>query len=334
MSDATTLGTVLPPQATVLDTTDALLDQIAELAPEGKQPPPAPEPEPEQDEKALNTLLRKAESAFTRGNKGLLLSRVECGKWCHAIYVLRQEQGHKDRGFTSQLIFNRLAVHADSKRECDATELAKLYKAVELLAEGDNWKTLSLGKLLDLCVLVSRADGTELYDVFSKDKVTEAKALFAWACGDGMKRPSREDIQGRVLELVNPEKYAEKQAAKQAAKVDEQAAEEEPEPEEPEAPENLIPTETRTTPPDWKDVPDGMAALFQEGCKQQPGHSGDMMRDFARQFVWTTAMVKGLIAGMAESKDAEQAERAMQALVDAIADEYAIFPAAELQDAA
>ena len=35
-----------------------------------------------------------------------------------------------------------------------------------------------------------------------------------------------------------------------------------------------------------------MAALFQEGCKQQPGHSSDMMRDFAKQFVWTTAMMK------------------------------------------
>jgi hypothetical protein len=38
-----------------------------------------------------------------------------------------------------------------------------------------------------------------------------------------------------------------------------------------------------------------------------------MMRDFARQFVWTTAMVKGLIAGMAESKDAEQANAHSQA---------------------
>src|SRR5262245_55109530 len=75
---------------------------------------------PEQDERKLNALLRKAETAFCKGNRGLLLSRVECGKWCHAIYVFRQEQGYKDRGFTSQLIFNRLAVHADSKRECDA----------------------------------------------------------------------------------------------------------------------------------------------------------------------------------------------------------------------
>jgi hypothetical protein len=26
-----------------------------------------------------------------------LLSRVECGKWCHAVYVLRAGQNHKDR---------------------------------------------------------------------------------------------------------------------------------------------------------------------------------------------------------------------------------------------
>ena len=43
----------------------------------------------EQEDKRLSNLLKKAESAFVKGNKGLLLSGVECGKWCHAIYVLR-----------------------------------------------------------------------------------------------------------------------------------------------------------------------------------------------------------------------------------------------------
>src|SRR5262249_53763946 len=95
-------------------TLDAIVNAMAESqeVPEQEQAPEqeAPEQEeaPEQDEKQLNALLRKAESAFTKGNKGLLLSRVECGKWCHAIYTLRLEQGHKDRSFTSQLIFNRL----------------------------------------------------------------------------------------------------------------------------------------------------------------------------------------------------------------------------------
>src|SRR5262249_46555963 len=147
-----------------------------------------------------------------RGNKGLLLSRVECGKWCHAVYVLRAAQGHKDRHFTSQLIFNRLAVHADSKRECDASELAKMYKTVELLApEGsDAWKALSVGKLYDISPLVVRVDGAEVYGIFDANKAEQAKALFVWACGDGINKPSREDIHNRVLELTDPAKYAQK----------------------------------------------------------------------------------------------------------------------------
>src|SRR5262249_28788678 len=137
-----------------------------------------------------------------------------------------------------------------------------------------------------------------------------------------------------VLELVNPAKYAEKQAERER-KASETASAKQSAEETPEAPENLIATEVQTRPaPNWKDVPDGMAALFQEGCKQQPGHSADMMRDFAKQFVWTSAMVKGLIAGIADSKDGEAAEKALQTLVDAIAEEYSIFPAAELAEAA
>src|SRR6516165_9755342 len=185
MSDVSTLDSVV--NATVA----TVANSVPTVPP---AQPEAPEPEemeeeaqeqeeaPEQDEKQLNALLRKAEAAFTKGNKGLLLSRVECGKWCHAVYVLRAAQGHKDRSFTSQLIFNRLAVHADSKRECDGSELAHLFKTVELLADGDNWKTLSLGKLIDLNILTARAEGSEVYGVFDVAKTEQAKALFAWAC--------------------------------------------------------------------------------------------------------------------------------------------------------
>jgi hypothetical protein len=180
-------------------------------------------------------------------------------------------------------------------------------------------------------------EGKEVYTIFNPKREQEAKALFLWACGDGFNTPSREDIHNRVLELTDPKKYAEKQqkdAQKAAEKPADKAADDEDE-EAPEAPENLIPTETQTRPaPNWKDVPDGMAALFHEGCKQQPGHSSDMMRDFARQFVWTAAMVKGLVAGIGDSKDGEAAEQALQAMVDEIAEEYSIFPAQELAEAA
>src|SRR5262249_8693726 len=256
MSDVSTVAEV----AEVVDTQDA--DAQGEQA-------------PEQDERQLNALLRKAEQAFTRGNKGLLLSRVECGKWCHAVYVLRTEQGHKDRSFTSQLIFNRLAVHADSKRECDASELAKMYKAIELLADGDAWKALTVGKLYDMLPLVLRIESTENYAIFSADKAEQAKALFAWSCGDGINKPSREDIHNRVLELTDPakdaakvEKDAAKEAAKEAAKAEGKEVAEDADKDEQEAPDNLISTEARPAAPNWKDVPEGMVALYKEACKQ------------------------------------------------------------------
>jgi hypothetical protein len=45
-------------------------------------------------------------------------------------------------------------------------------------------------------------------------------------------------------------------------------------------------------------------------------------------------MVKGLLAGIAESKDGESAENALQAMTDEIAEEYSIFPESELAEAA
>src|SRR5262249_40836203 len=100
----------------------------------------------------------------------------------------------------------------------------------------------------------------------------------------------------------------------------------------PEAPTSLIATEVQTRPaPDWKDVADGVAALYQEGCKQQRGHSADMMRDFAKKFVWTSAIVKGLVQGIADIKDGQETESALQEMTDAIADERSVFPRREVE---
>jgi hypothetical protein len=60
--------------------------------------------------------------------------------------------------------------------------------------------------------------------------------------------------------------------------------------------------------PDWKDVPDGMAVIFQAACKQQHGHASDLLREVAKQLVWTAPMVKGLLAGIADSQAGESAE--------------------------
>src|SRR5262249_62051433 len=121
-----------------VSTLDAIVEgmTVAQYAPEQEdeviedeaQEDEAPEQE-DKDDRQLNILLLKCERAFTKGLKGLLLSRVECGKWAHAVYALRSGQ---DRKFTSTLIFNRLAIHADNPRECDADKLARMYKLVEL----------------------------------------------------------------------------------------------------------------------------------------------------------------------------------------------------------
>jgi hypothetical protein len=132
-----------------------------------------------------------------------------------------------------------------------------------------------------------------------------------WACGDGINKPSQEDIHNRVLELTDPAKFAAKQEKEQrksseTASTSTSAADADAEA--PEAPKNLIASEPETRPaPNWKDVSNGMAALFHEGCKQQPRHSSDMMRDFAKRLAWTMAMVKGLTGGIADNKYGERA---------------------------
>ena len=324
------------------------------------------------DDRQLNVLLRKAEKAFIRGKKAEVLSRVECGKWCHEIYSLRQ--GLK-RDFTSTLIFNRLAVHADSKSECDGDVLAHLYKTVELLCEPERWKAmaklpeppLTIGKLTVLRKLVKRVEGTEVYGVFDTAKEAQAKALFVWACGDGLKKVSLDDIKNRVSALIDPVKYA--QAQEQKAKDGEKpkdAATDADEDETP-APANIISTDAaRPAAPDWKDVPEGMSAqyneamrqapqemamvreqliaklaklpihdvigwmvaFFKEGCKRNPGHTGDIMTGFARSVAWTKSSVAGLVQGIADSaEDREDTDAILQELSDTIADEYSIFAA-------
>ena len=212
----------------------------------------------------------------------------------------------------------------------------------------------------------------------ANNRLKALKALFAWACGEGLKQPSREDIQSRVLELIDPKRYVEKQAEQKAkeeqqAKGDAQqddASEEEEEKKDTPAPQNIISTDAaRPAAPNWKDVPEGMSAqyneamrqapqememvrealvaklaklpvtdvigwmtaFFQEGCKRNVGKSADMLAGFAKQLVWTSAMTKGLLNGIADSQDAESAQEALQTLVDTIGEEYGIYPASEVE---
>jgi hypothetical protein len=82
-----------------------------------------------------------------------------------------------------------------------------------------------------------------------------------------------------------------------------------PQREAPESPENLIATEPQIRPaPNWKDVPLGMAALFHEGCKLQPGHSseppaGPQRRECRGKF--NVRLPKSLHAALAGEAEAE-----------------------------
>jgi hypothetical protein len=340
----------------------------------------------QEDEKQFAKTLKKAVRAYSKGMKGLLLSRVESGKYCHECYVIRVEQGHKNRAFTSQIIFTALALEADSKGDCDPNVLAKMYQAVQILCPAERWKAMSkldnhpltVGKLEDLSTLVTRVEGTELYTVFDPARLDDAKALFQWACGDGINKPSRQDIAAKVLELKDPEKYAKKLEEKRKAEEAKKAAEakgqtvedDEEEQEETAPPKNLIATQPdKSRPaPDWKDVGEGMGSLLNEGrkqqpekvkeirtqfleqittltvkdsaewmlgffheaCKRHPGKSHEVVREFAKLIAWTAPTIKGLVAGIGDTKDSEEM---LQVLVDTVEAEYSIV-ADELEEAA
>jgi hypothetical protein len=309
------------------------------------------EQEEKPDERLFALSLKKAVKAYCKGNKGLLLSRVEAGKHCHDCYVIRQENGYKDRKLTSQIIFTALAIEADSRGDCDPNLLARLYQTVQILCGPEHWKALckldkhplTVGKLEDLATLIARVEPTELYAIFDAARLEDAKALFRWACGDGLQKVSRREIADKVQELKDPEKFAVKQAerakaeeAKKAAEARGETVEDEDEEDEPEPPKNLIGTEPEVRPnvPNWKDVPEGIGAIVKEANKLYPGHMADMVKGFAQEFVWSAAMVKGLIDGIANSKDAEKAQEALQLIVDTIGEEYSIFPQSELEEAA
>jgi len=65
--------------AAVLEAT-TIAQEAPELQEEAPEQEEAQSAEQEKEERQLNILLRKAESAFVKGNKSLFLSRVECGK--------------------------------------------------------------------------------------------------------------------------------------------------------------------------------------------------------------------------------------------------------------
>src|SRR5262249_46099552 len=118
-------------------------------------------------EKESARIIRQAVAAFRKGTRGLLVSRVEAGRHCADFFSWRRDHGFKDRDFSTKLLFNALAVYADSAAECNPNTLAKLHHTVHLLAPrteagavDDCWKDsgLTVSKLEALSGLTFRAE--------------------------------------------------------------------------------------------------------------------------------------------------------------------------------
>jgi hypothetical protein len=330
MSQVNTLSTVLEATSAALQVSEQ------EQAPEQE----APEQEEEQDEREIAAertargYLRKAVHCLKQERVTKVLYRVLAGYWLYRMFSERATNGHK-RKDTARIAVSALALETEgeSREDYDPDKLMRAYQVCALLggvnpedkAQRKTWTGASWGHLRILGTILQRPNDTEEWTIVPTVDGEKARALFGNACKQDKDRMGLETLQSAVNGLLGKPEPVKEEGAKEETESTKA----------PEAPVNLIPTDPQTRPaPDWKDVPDGMAALFQEGAKQQPGHTSDMMRDFAKQFVWTSAMVKGLIAGIADSKDGEAAEKALQTLVDAIAEEYSIFPAAELAEAA
>jgi hypothetical protein len=218
------------PQAAAQDATVPAAPEQPQTGAPAQDAPPAESADDKADAKAEKAqereqtkLIQKAVAAFRKGAKSLLCSRVEAGRWCAEFFQWRAAHGFKDRAFSARLLFNALAVHADSERESDPNELAKLYHTVQLLAPraadgapDDCWKDsgLTVGKLQALSSLIFRANETETYAVLIREKESDARALFLLACEEWDNRIGKDELTGRVLSITNPEKAKEREERK------------------------------------------------------------------------------------------------------------------------
>jgi hypothetical protein len=190
-------------------------------------------------------LVRRAGQALAKGDRGLLLSRLECGLWCHRYYAARLAAGIRDRNDTTKLLTGGLAPYAHSSREVRPAGFARYYGiasvlAPEILASTDHADKgigsalaklipdgMSIAKLEALSPLVIRPDGTECYALFcspdDKEKSAAARALWTVAGGVGKERVSADELSDRVLALRDPEAHAKKRAAAAQESKDGQA---------------------------------------------------------------------------------------------------------------
>jgi hypothetical protein len=160
-------------------------------------------------------LVERAVNAFRKGNRDLLVSRLETGLYCHLYYAA----GFTTRAQSTRFLAAALAPHAEGRRGRDANPagLARLWGCAECLggltapdlAGGAALGALTLGRLEALSSLVLRPEGSEEYRLFSDDAEKQQAARALWgAAYEG--RVGLGELADRVLALRDPEKHAAK----------------------------------------------------------------------------------------------------------------------------
>jgi hypothetical protein len=235
MSDA--INTSTSTQAEVItQPQEQAPQQPAEDTPEADHGPEQGQTPTDDQLREAKRLLDGAARAYAKGVGSLAEHWIKAGEYCHGYYNYRRfVLGHKREAATTALK-GRLMEYADDPQSADPSRLAGVYHVVKLLGDDtDTWikRQVAYGKLLAMQSLVARDDTTEAYSVRPGVEPTQAQALFAAVVGKkGEPMMPLADVRQRVLELVDPEKAAEKAKDKATAKArteEEQATVSEPE---------------------------------------------------------------------------------------------------------
>ena len=175
------------------------------------------------DIRKADKLADAVEKCYAKAVAGLATQLVKTGGLVDEFLLHWRFTLNRQRSGGIKLLRGRLEMWDDCPSHCDVGLLQAGYHIVRLLSGGsDAWqKSLPWTKLVTMQGLVYRDDETEVYTIKPGVDEARARAVFTEAVGNEDVPPlPRADLTDRVLELVNPEKYQEKQALRRREEED------------------------------------------------------------------------------------------------------------------
>ena len=185
--------------------------------------PAAAEGPSKADIRKADKLADAVEKCYAKAVAGLATQLVKTGGLVDEFLLHWRFTLNRQRSGGIKLLRGRLEMWDDCPSHCDVGLLQAGYHIVRLLSGGsDAWqKSLPWTKLVTMQGLVYRDDETEVYTIKPGVDEARARAVFTEAVGNEDVPPlPRADLTDRVLELVNPEKYQEKQALRRREEED------------------------------------------------------------------------------------------------------------------